>query len=100
MRLLKSRIRIADDLEGVFTGQSGLNWMYSPSEKRYYSFKSGEIYSRIYGKNIPDPGALFANRCNQLGVFSDSAEAIELKPTRDTYLLFSDWMNRNAELHD
>lgn len=96
MRLVKSRVRVAEDLVHLFTGKTGLEWMFSEVEQRYYSFKGGEIYSRISGKNLPDPDLLFAKRCNQLGVFTDSVDAVPLKPTLDTYLLFDDWSKRNA----
>lgn len=86
------KIRVPDDLVEAFLGS--LDWYFSPSERRYYSFRGDQIHSRIRGANLPDPNALFAARCEANGVNTKAPEAGIYKPQQDTYKLWEDWAGR------
>lgn len=91
----RQKISLPDDLQALFDGETGLQWFFSPSDLRYYSFRAGVLNSRISGFNLPDPDALFANKCSMSGIRRDSSEALALRPTLDTYKLWQDWTSRS-----
>jgi hypothetical protein len=85
---------LPDDLQSLFVGETGLEWSFSPSEQRYYSFRAGVLNSRIRGLSLPDPNQLFIDRCNNAGIDRNSPEAAVYKPTFDTNQLWEDWNRR------
>lgn len=86
---VRQRVRVPDDLSYVFSGEGGLEWSFSPSEERYYSFRAGTLNSRITMKNLPNPNVLFTERCNKAGVNKDSDSSRQYRPTMDCFMLWN-----------
>ena len=91
---VRQRLSLPDDLQALFVGETGLDWSFSPTEQRYYSFRGGVVNSRIRGVNLPDPQVLFVERCNVAGLDRDSEAAKQLRPTQDTIMLWEHWKAR------
>ncbi len=91
---VRQRLRLPDDLQSLFVGETGLDWSFSPTEQKYYSFRGGVVHSRISGGNLPDPDLLFIKRCDAEGLDRDSEAAKRMKPTTDTVQLWEHWKAR------
>ncbi len=92
----RQKLSLPHDLMALFVGETGLEWSFSPIEKRYYSFRGGVLNSRIRGQSIPDPHVTFKERCERLGITTDSPDAAAQRPTRDAYQLWDDWKMREC----
>jgi len=83
LQRVRQKIKVPTDLVYLFDGETGLNWHFSESELRYYSFRSGVLNSRITLKNLPNPEVLFNDRCNRAGIAKGSEASNQLRPTLD-----------------
>lgn len=94
----RQRLSLPDDLQALFDGETGLQWSFSPSEQRYYSFRAGVMNSRIRGLSIPNPETVFIERCDKAGVDRNSPEAKMFRPTIDTVNLWEHWNRAGGQI--
>ena len=88
-------MRMPSDLVSLFTGETGLEWRFSPSELCYYSFYMGELNSKVTGSRVPNPEETFKSRCLEYDISEDSEQAKLIKPSSDMYKIWNDWIGRS-----
>lgn len=85
---------VCDDMD--YDGKS--SWSYDDERQMYVRMQDGVMQREIHGQQIPNPVALWKEKCKQVGVEYPEKVArlpngniLRLKPTEATFKLWEHW---------